>query len=304
MTEDGAKLEPAAPFEVEPASADEIRARKHPFAIVALWLYELAAAFVIATPIHAWARSAFGGHPYGDEPIFRPGGYALLNWLDTEGGELGIVFRTSVLLVVLFAVASNLVTAALVAVLSTRGGRRFSFALRAGAASFFPMLAAGVIVGAIEGFFLGVGYFLSSGLDHKLQDAYGDQRAFLARLALFAVFVALTLASGVVGDLCRVTIARDIAQGTADRPLKDGIVTAVRTARRKIGRAVLAWGWRSAIATALVVVGAKLGDLTSGKGGGALWLLFFAHQAIVFARAALRTSWLANALRLVDDERA
>jgi hypothetical protein len=30
-----------------------------------------------------------------------------------------------------------------------------------------------------------------------------------------------------------------------------------------------------------------------------LWLLFFGHQAIVFVRAGLRSSWLANALRLV-----
>lgn len=285
---------------IERALATEMRARRHPFAIVSLWLYELAAAYVIATPVHAWARAVWGGHPSGDEPLFRPGGYALLNWLDTEGAELGIVLRTSVLLLVLFGVLGNVVTAALVAVLVTRGGRRFSFALRVGAASFFPLLAAGIITGAIEGFFLGVGFFVSSALDHRFQESHGDQRAFLIRLGVFGVFFVLTLAAGVVGDLCRVTIARDIALGTSEKPLRDGIVTAIRTARHKIGRAFVAWGWRSAIATALIVAGSMLADTTHGKGGGALWLLFFAHQAIILARAGLRTSWLANALRLVD----
>jgi hypothetical protein len=288
----------------EPASAapSEIRARNHPRAIVAVWLYELAAAYVIATPLHAWARTAWGGHPSGDEPLFRPGGYALLNWLDTDGAELGIVFRTTLLLLLLFAIASNLVTSGLVSALTTRGPKSFARALRVGAASFFPVLAVGIIFGAIEGFFLGVGFFLSSGLDHKLQASYGDERAFVARVALFVVFVVFARASVVVGDLARVTIARDIAQGTAEKPLRDGIVTAMRTARRKIGRAFLAWGWRSAIATALIAFGAMLSDKTHGSAGGALWLLFFAHQAIILARAALRTSWLANALRLVASD--
>lgn len=287
--------------DLEPVPASEMRARRHPLAIGAMFLYELAAGYVIAAPVHAWARSAFGGHPYGDETLFRPGGYALLNWLDTDGSELAIVFRTTWMLLLVFALGSNLVTAGVVATLATRGGKRLSNALRVGASSFFPILAAGVVFGAIQGFFLGLGFFLSSGLDHKLQASYGDERAWVARLALFAVFCVFVLASGVAGDLARVTIARDIAQGTAEKPLREGIVTAMRTARRKMGRAMLAWGWRAAISTALVGVGALLGDLTSGRAGGPLWLLFFAHQGIVFARAALRTSWLANALRLVDD---
>lgn len=281
------------PGDVERVPAKEIRARRHPWAIAAVWVYELAAAYLIASPLHAWARAAWGGHPSGDETLFRPGGYALLNWLDTDGGELAIVFRTTWMLLLVFALASNVVTAGLVATLVTRGGRRFGLALRVGAGSFFPVVAAGIVFGAIEGFFLGVGFFVSSALDHKMQASYGDERAFLMRLALFAVFFVFALAAGVLGDLARVTIARDIAQGTAEKPLRDGIVIAMRTARRKMGRAFLAWGWRAAIATFLIAAGAMV--------GGPLWLMFVTHQAVILLRAALRTSWLANALRLVDD---
>lgn len=287
--------------EVEPVPAADMRARRHPVAIAAVWLFELGAAYLVATPLHAWARAVWGSHPAGDAPLFRPGGYALLGWLDTEGAELGIVLRTSALLLFVLSLASNVVTAGLVAVLATRGGRRFSLAVRTGVAAFFPLLATGIVFGAIEGFFFGVGFFLSSELDHRLADGWGDERAFLARLALLSVFVVLTLASGVVGDLARVAIARDIARGTADRPLRDGIVTAMRAGRAKIGRALLAWGWRSALATGLVVLGVMLSDRMGDRGGGALWVLFFGHQSLVLARAALRTSWLANALRLIDD---
>ena len=281
-----------SPDDVSPVPPAEIRARKHPLAVGAVWLYELAAAYVVATPVHAWARSVWAGHPSGDEPLFRPGGYALLTWLDVDGPELGIVVRTTTMLLLLFAIASTLVTSGLVSALATRGAKSFGRALRVGAASFFPVLAAGVVFGAIEGFFIGVGLFASSALDHQLQAGYGDERAFLGRVVVLAVFVVLALATGVVGDLARVTIARNVAHGTGEKPLREGIVIAVRTARRKIGRAFLAWGWRSATATALIALGAMLSDRTHGHGGGALWLLFFAHQAIIVARAALRTSWL------------
>lgn len=104
-----------------------------------------------------------------------------------------------------------------------------------------------------------------------------------------------------MGDSARVAIsARDIARGTAIRPLRDGIVTAMRAGRAKI--AAPAWGWRSALATGLVVLGVMLKPLHGGLRWRRPWgRRSSGHQSLVLARAALRTSWLANALQLIDD---
>lgn len=284
--------------------AAEMRARRHPLAIAGVYAFELGAAYVIASPVHQWAKAVWGGHPYGDEIVFRPGALGLMAWLNAESASLSIVLRTTALLFVVFALVGNVVLGALVAALSTRGTpertSRLGFALRVGIAQFFPGLVTSIVFGVLEGFFLGVGFFCSSAIDHKLQDSAGDERAWLARLAVLGVFLVPVLAAGVVGDLARVTIARDVARATTDRPLRDGLITALRTARRKIGRALLAWGWRAALASGLVVLGAMLSDTMHDR-RAPLAILFVLHQALIFGRAALRTSWLANALRLVDE---
>ena len=149
-----------------------------------------------------------------------------------------------------------------------------------------------------------MGLFASSGIDHALQPRIGDAHAFTARLVVLGLFVLVTLLVGVIADLARVTIVRDVAM-SEDRPvsmrraMRDGVVSAMTTARRALGRAALGWGWRAALSIALVYAGALAGDVVGGRGGGALWLLFVVHQLIVLVRAGLRASWLANALRLV-----
>ena len=294
-----------APRLLEP---DEIRARRRPRAILVVWVWELACALLLATPVHAWGKNVWGAHPDGDAVLFRPGGHELLTWLADEGPPLAIVVRTTFLLLVVFGVLGQIVTGTLVAFLTTGTGKRAaappaSFALRAGAASFFPLLGIGLVFGALEAFILGIGLFASSATDHALQAPLGDARAFTGRLVVLALFLAVTLVTGVIADLARVTIARDVAVGgrplSMRRALRDGIGSAMTTARWAIGRASLAWGWRATLSLALVWAGAVAGDLVGDRGGGALWLLFAFHQLVVLARAALRASWLANALRLV-----
>ncbi len=287
----------------------EIRARRRPRAILLVWIWELACALLVAAPVHAWAKSVWGAHPDGDSVLFRPGGADLLTWLTDSGPALAIVARTTFFMLVVFGLLGQIVTGALVAFLATGTGTRghappASFALRAGGASFFPLLGIGVVFGAIEAFVLGIGLAVSSALDNALDERLGDARSFTVHAVVLVLFVLVALMVGVIADLARVTIARDMAM-SGDRPItmrramRDGLVSAVTTARRALGRASLAWGWRALLSIAFVYVGALAGDAVGGRGGGALWLLFFGHQLIVLARAALRASWLANALRLV-----
>jgi len=304
----------AAPEPLYPLEASAIHARTRPRTIALVWLWELVCAFFIAIPIHAWANQAWGAHPDGDAMFFKPGAHALMSWLGDEGPGLSIVVRTAFVTFVFMGVLGQIVTGALIASLAT--GRkvgtsgvlllrapRLVRALAIGMSSFSPLMMIAVLAGALEAFVFGIGYFASASLDHALEPSMGDARSFTARLIVLAVFVVLTLMVGVVSDLARVTVARNVALGAASRQssfmqLRAGIVQAIRTARASLFRATGAWAWRAALSLSLVYAGAVLGDVTGSRGGGALWLLFLAHQAIVFGRAALRASWLANALRL------
>jgi hypothetical protein len=267
-------------------------------AIAAVWLWELGCAWVLAAPVHAWAKSVFGQHPYGDQSLFEPRGLALLEWLDAGGPALGIVLRVTLVLFVVFGLMSQVVSGAVIGRLVTRSGLIDS--VRTGLAAFFPLLAAAILFGALQAFFLGIGFFASSALDHALQASRGDERAFLARLIVFGVFCIFAGIVGVAGDLAKVAVGREIAENGA-RPFRDGMLTGLRTARATIGRATIAWGWRAAIIGLLVVAGGMANDVVGTKAGGALWLLFGFHQILIVARAALRTGWLERALAFTAD---
>jgi hypothetical protein len=116
------------------------------------------------------------------------------------------------------------------------------------------------------------------------------------------LFFALALVIGVFADLARVHVARGVAKeeplGLARRAW--GGFFAALSARRKLGRATLAWGWRAGLGTLLLYAGAFASDIVGGRGGAALMGLFVFHQLVMLARSALRVSWLAKALRVVS----
>jgi hypothetical protein len=71
--------------------------------------------------------------------------------------------------------------------------------------------------------------------------------------------------------------------------------------RRGAVAVVWSWAWRGGVGAALLVVGSVVAERFGGQGGGALVALAVVHQSIVVARVALRASWLAKALRAVDN---
>jgi hypothetical protein len=290
-----------------------IRARRRPSAIIALWLWELAAAFLVAAPLHSWARYAVGTHPDGDAVLFRPRGHALLSWLGEDGPALSIVLRTSLLAIVVFAILAPIVTGFLVASLITEEESRRAPPLRwrvgIGIAAFLPIGGIAVLLTAAEGFLLGVGLLAAAGVNHGLTSTLGDQRAFVIHLVVVFFAAVLVAITGVFGDLAKVGVARAIAEDDVrGRPaassgarMRTAALAALTAFRRHPGRILGGWTWRTAVGLALIVCGSKLGDLVGGRGGLALGALFFAHQAITLARAGLRTSWLAQALRSLSE---
>lgn len=293
---------------------DEIRARHRPRAVLVMWLFELVGALVIATPLHAWAKATWGAHPEGDAPLFRPGGHALVSWLGDEGPMLAMTIRSALVALFVFGLAGQVVTATVIASLSVGRGARalptpLTASLRAGASCFGSFVLIGLVATALQAVIVGVGLVTATALGGSLH--LGDVRAFQVRLIVFGIFAALGVLVGIVADLARVAIAHDAARvfgpdrehgrATPTRTLTrflDGGRTALRMARTALGRATLAWSWRAALALGLVYVGSVAGDLVGARDGFALLALFGVHQAILVGRAALRTSFFANVLRL------
>ena len=283
----------------------EVRARKRPRAIALVWLWELAFAALLATPVQAWAASVWANHPDGDAPIFRPGGQDLLGWLKYGGQPFSIVLRATLLALFFAALVAPLVTCLLGAQLATARGQRAPStrsSLRLALGMYFPLLVVGALATALEVLVLGIGLLASSVVHHRLVEPLGDARAFLVRLVVLAIFLAVVLVVGVVGDLLRVAVVRAVAKEPDARALpvlRRAVPHAAATARRSLGRATFGWAWRALASTALVVVGSLLGDAVGGRGGLVLAALFVAHQLLVAGHAALRAGWLANALRLL-----
>lgn len=283
---------------------EAIRARRAPVAILLLFVCELAWALVVATPVHAWARRVWGAHPDGDAVLFRPDGRELAVWLAGGDHALPVVVRTTMLLLVVGAIAAQVPLGALVASLVRRV--RTSQALAVGVRAWLPLSGVLVIAAAVQGMVLVVGAFGASAIGRALRERLGDARAFGVQLLVLALFVAVATVVGVVADLARVSVARHVAERDPDAEpesgatvLRIGLRAALVTARAAYGRALLGWTWRAAASIALLSLGASAGGVAGARGGVMLAVVFVVHQLVVLARTALRASWLANALRLV-----
>jgi len=289
-----------------------VRARRRPLAVAAVWLWELLFGLLIAAPIHAWASRTWGAHPDGDAVFYRGGGHELMTWLADGELVLPVIVRITILVLFIGMLSGQVLLGTLVASLTTTRGPtgaapRALTSFRAGLSAFFPLAALGILFWALQMLVLIIGYFLASAIGHAVLNSVGEARSFTIRFGIFGFFAFLALVLGVIADLGPVGIAREVALASqptkASIRLREGLADAFRTARHAGGRAVVAWGWRATIAFALVPFGGLLGVRAAGAGGAVLFLVFVMHQLIIFARTALRASWLANAVRLVEAAR-
>lgn len=313
-----------------PLEPRAIHARKRPVAIAFVFFMELAWALVVATPVHAWARRVWGGHPDGDAVLWTPGARDLMVWLGQTDAALSVTVRTAIVLLVVGAVLMQLPLGALVASLAfgrvvppadDDGGvagaghaspppplrsLRLRGALQIGVSAFLP-LAVLLVLGSVTALLvLGIGGIVASALESALTDSLGDARSFILRVVVLGLFAALAALIGVVMDLARAAAVREAGLSAIDgaaSPAWNVMLRAVRialkTSRSGLGRAMLAWAGRAVVGAALVAIGYVASDVLGGRGGLSLTLLFVTHQAVVLGRVALRASWMARAVALV-----
>lgn len=293
--------------DVHVLAAADMRARRRIGVVLFVFACEAIFGLLVALPLHGWAAQSWGAHPEGDGVLFRAGGYELLTWLTEPGATLPVMLRTTMTLLVVGTVLLQLPLGALLHSLQTsriRDGMTRSpsiaQAMSGAPPSFLPLM--GIFVGStlITGLVLGTGALAAGAVGDAFTDNLGDARAFTVKVVVMALFGLIAIATGVVADFARTAVVRDQLLSEERRSalsfLFRGFVFGVRTARKGLFKAMVAWGGRAAAGLLLLWFGAVA---SSALGGRALLVLVVIHQAIALARVALRASWLAWACRAV-----
>ncbi len=275
-----------------------MRARRRPLAVVLVWGYELLLAATIAWPAASYVNGVYGAHPMGDAPLFRPGGLALADLAVRARPVMAALSAHASPLFAVGAVLGLIPLALLIVQIAHATPARKSPPLGASLArawSVFPRFFALMIASAfVQGLLLIAGMLAASATAGGTTRSMGEARAQQLGFVVFAVFLLLTATAGVLHDVARTAAVRfDV-----------GVLRAVRLASNALRRGFLAlmwsWGWRAAIGLVPIAIAAALSAKLAGRGVTALWAMAAIHQLVILARVALRASWLAKALRVVD----
>jgi hypothetical protein len=282
-----------------PLPAASIRARSRPWAVVGVWAWESALSLLGSVPAVALVRAAYGRHPQGDAPLWDPGSLPLLGLLSREANGVRAATASAALVLLLASVAGLVPMAALMISISTStpegraigGPRTIEGALRV----FRPLALLLGGVGVAQGVVVALALLLGEGTQSWTSPSLGEALGQQIAIGLGAVILALAVALGLVHDLARAAVIR-FAVG----PI--GALTAGTRALRRAPIAVSwSWLWRALASVVPIAAVSLLADRIGGRGGIALIVLAALHQAVILSRVALRASWLAKAMRTVED---
>ncbi len=280
-------------------STESIRARRRPFAVLAFGAWQVVAGLALGWPAARTVAAVFETHPRGDAPLFEPGGFALVRTLtEAEPAVRGL----GSIAVVVFLAASLLGLGPIISLFAslahttpdvkTPRVRHLAPFVAGTYGSFAALwLATGflkLVVVAIAGAVFGA---VSSALEASSGDVGAAKWAFGAAL-LVALGVPVL---EVLQDLTRAALVRYNAG------LLRAVGFALTTFRRMGPRAFFSYAWRALAGLVPVVAAGAFANQFGGRAGGALVALFLLHQSVIFARAALRASWFARAIRAVDE---
>lgn len=136
-----------------------------------------------------------------------------------------------------------------------------------------------------------LGAYVSDSVLARLGEARSDQLGWLVTI----LFVCVALAVGVVHDLARASVVR----------FRVGALKACALAWNTFrGHPVSlfgSWGWRACAGLVPIAAASMVTDRIALRTGSSLFAVFALHQVVLGARIALRASWLAKAVRAVDD---
>jgi hypothetical protein len=275
-----------------------MRARRRPVMIAVIWAWYALWGFILAWPASRLVAEAYGAHPAADAPIFRPGGLELFDVV-IHSQRAFAALRGHVLLVLPVVLLAGLLplSALMTSIAYTTRDRRsprFRQLVVRAAASFKPMLLLLVLATIFELTFVGLGSGLGLWAGEGLTATFGDARADQIGVLITVVFVLLSMTVGVLHDLARAAVIRFQVSGLR------AIVLGWNAYRRHPIVSFWSWAWRAAAGVVPIVAGSVVAERLGGRGGAGFLMLVAMHQLVIGARVALRTSWLAKAIRSVD----
>jgi hypothetical protein len=276
-----------------------IQARRHPWVLTGLWAWQTALALAASWPAASLVRATYGAGPRGDAPLWDPGGHALIDFVWHGARGLAPVIAAAEITLVVGAVAGLFPTAAAMFAMTrvarghSRAEVRAPWVGRAARAvpSFLSLL---LVMSVAQAIAVGAGLLVGEGVQAWFESGLGEVRAQCVGVAVCVVFVGVASGLGVVHDLARAAVVRS----------RLGALQALVVGARIFGSAPLpmwwSWAWRALLSLAPVLGASVVATRVGGRGGLVLLLIALLHQAVIFTRVALRTSWLAKALRSVD----
>ncbi len=282
------------------ATRFSVRVRQRPLVLASVYLFQLASAWAIATPIaQAVAATGIRNFPSADALLFEPGALFLVEVLRMGGRNLLAAAQSSLVILLVFATLQVFPILGLLVGLAEPGRLRASrVAARVAEALPSVMVLSGVswlargllAVGALAFYSFAVAPVLSSETP-KLRGISG-----LAYLGLCAVVFA---ALSIVQDLARAAIVRH------ELSLRRALGVAFETLKFKALPVLLNWSVAAAWSIATLVIAAVLVsrlrlDVPSSA---RVWLAFGVHQVAAFTLIVLRALWFAASLRLLSSER-
>ncbi len=284
--------------EVGLLTTDAMRARRHPWAVVGLWAWETALALLFAWPAASLSGAVFGRGTAGDGVAWTPGGISLLDALTRNEPGMSAITTAGIAVLAVGAVAGLVPLGSTLTVMAyaTRDGRSAGVvrALSEGLRLFPAMLLLLVLASVAQAATLVVGAGAGSLVESWMHTGLGEARAQQVQGLFLLLALGVASAIGAAHDLSRAAVVRFKVGGFR------GAMLGTRTLRLAPMGMWWSWAWRAVASLAPVVAAAWVTGRLGGRAGMALVVVFALHQLVIAARVALRTSWLARALRAVD----
>jgi hypothetical protein len=292
--------------DVRPLATSSIRARSRPWALAGVWAWESVLSLVGSAPAVALVRAAYGRHPDADAPLWAPGALPLLGLLSRETNGVRSATTTATVVLLLGIVVGLVPLAALMVSISTatREGRAIGLprTMERALRLFRPLAILLVVFSTLQGVVALAAFLLGESTQSLTTSFLGEAYAQQLAIGVGAIVLLGAVSLGVAQDLARAAVIR---QGRSAMSALTLGMRALRWAPIAIG---WSWAWRALASLAPIVPVALLANRIGGRDGIALIVLAVLHQCVIFSRVALRASWLARAMRLVDrfveDERA